>query len=410
MSEPAIKKPRLPASEFRKSLGTETGLVNSWNEWDRLEEIIVGTAALAVIPPREPAFDMKVADSGKLALLDGTGYRTKQSIDAANKQLAHFVDLLEGEGVVVRRPDELDFNVPVKTPDFEVPRMNTSACPRDLLLTLGNEVIEATMSWRSRFFEYRPYRSVLREYMRRDPGMLWTCAPKPLMRDNLYRADYPTDYGADNARLVRDYIYLTSEEEPVFDAADIMRFGKDIFVHMGFTTNEFGFEWLSRHCKARGMRAHMLHFPDDMGPFHCDATFVPLRPYLCLENPSRPMEPHERQIFKDNDWKMITAAQPNTMEMPPLSQCSPWLCMNVLSLDEKTIFVEETEKGMIELFNDNGFDTIPVPFRNVFEFGGSFHCVTTDIRRKGGMQSYFKQLDAAEANGHSNGNGATNGH
>jgi hypothetical protein len=38
---------------------------------------------------------MKVKDSGKLALLDGTGYRTKQSIDAANKQLAHFVELLE---------------------------------------------------------------------------------------------------------------------------------------------------------------------------------------------------------------------------------------------------------------------------------------------------------------------------
>ena len=26
--------------------------------------------------------------------------------------------------------------------------------------------------------------------------MLWTCAPKPLMTDKLYRADYPTDYGA----------------------------------------------------------------------------------------------------------------------------------------------------------------------------------------------------------------------
>jgi hypothetical protein len=47
-----------------------------------------------------------------------------------------------------------------------------------------------------------------------------------------------------------------------------------------------------------------------------------------------------------------------TMEMPPLSQCSPWLCMNCLSLDDKTIFVEETEKGMIELFNEHGFDCI----------------------------------------------------
>lgn len=47
-------------------------------------------------------------------------------------------------------------------------------------------------------------------------------------------------------------------------------------------------------------------------------------------------------------------SQPNTMEMPPLSQCSPWLCMNVLSLSDKVIFCEETEKGMIELFNDQG--------------------------------------------------------
>ena len=39
--------------------------------------------------------------------------------------------------------------------------------------------------------------------MRRDPNMLWTCAPKPLMADNLYRADYPQDYGEENARLVR---------------------------------------------------------------------------------------------------------------------------------------------------------------------------------------------------------------
>ena len=40
---------------------------------------------------------MKVKDSGKLDLLkgSGTGYRTKQSIDKANKQLAHFVELLK---------------------------------------------------------------------------------------------------------------------------------------------------------------------------------------------------------------------------------------------------------------------------------------------------------------------------
>jgi len=32
------------------------------------------------------------------------------------------------------------------------------------------------------------------------------------MRDNLYRADYPQDYGPANKALVRDHVYLTSEE------------------------------------------------------------------------------------------------------------------------------------------------------------------------------------------------------
>ncbi|KAJ1465237.1 hypothetical protein T484DRAFT_1865748 [Baffinella frigidus] len=53
----------------------------------------------------------------------------------------------------------------------------------------------------------------MHDYMRRDPTMLWTCAPKPLMSDALYRSDYPQDYGAENARLVKDHMYLTSEAE-----------------------------------------------------------------------------------------------------------------------------------------------------------------------------------------------------
>lgn len=29
----------------------------------------------------------------------------------------------------------------------------------------------------------------------------------------------------------------------------------------------------------------------------------------CRQNPSRPMEPHERKVFEENDWKLITASQ-----------------------------------------------------------------------------------------------------
>lgn len=52
----------------------------------------------------------------------------------------------------------VEWNQSLKTPDFEVPNGNTGAMPRDVLLTVGNEIVEATMSLRGRFFEYRNYR------------------------------------------------------------------------------------------------------------------------------------------------------------------------------------------------------------------------------------------------------------
>lgn len=59
-----------------------------------------------------------------------------------------------------------------------------SAMPRDILMVVGNEIIEAPMAWRSRFFEYRAYRSIIKDYFHR--GAKWTTAPKPTMADELY--------------------------------------------------------------------------------------------------------------------------------------------------------------------------------------------------------------------------------
>lgn len=59
-----------------------------------------------------------------------------------------------------------------------------AAMPRDILLVVGNEIIEAPMAWRSRFFEYRAYRPLIKEYFKK--GAKWTTAPKPTMADELY--------------------------------------------------------------------------------------------------------------------------------------------------------------------------------------------------------------------------------
>jgi glycine amidinotransferase len=52
-------------------------------------------------------------------------------------------------------PRRHDFSTPLRTPTFEVPNQYCSVCPRDVMITLGDEIVEATMSHRGRYFESR---------------------------------------------------------------------------------------------------------------------------------------------------------------------------------------------------------------------------------------------------------------
>lgn len=59
-----------------------------------------------------------------------------------------------------------------------------NACPRDGLLVVGDEIIEASMAWRSRVFEFYAYKKMMNEYFHR--GAKWIAAPRPAMGDDLF--------------------------------------------------------------------------------------------------------------------------------------------------------------------------------------------------------------------------------
>ena len=61
----------------------------------------------------------------------------------------------------------------------------------------------------------------------------------------------------------------------------------------------------------------------------------------------------------------------------------------VLAIDEKKIVVDQSQPTLIKALKDWGFDPIPAPFLSYGPFGGSFHCATLDVRRRGPLKSYF---------------------
>ena len=362
-------------------------IVNSWNEWDSLEHVIVGRADDCHIPPPEPAVICKVPVDSDMR--GKWGRRPEQTIAAANAQLDGFAAILRSRGITVDRPTPIDFSGMVCTPDFEAETMFGCMAPRDVLVTVGPEVLEATMSYRCRWFEYLCYRPLLESYFRADPDMRWEAAPKPRLTDLSYKEGYLDRIMTieDRLRATANRDFVTTEEEPLFDAAEIARMGRDIVVQHGFTANRRGIDWLRRHFP--DLRIHEIHFPGDPYPIHIDCTFVPLRPGLILNNPQRRIKPEDRGFFERNGWEIVEAAKPAHQVPPSLCYSSVWLSMNVLVLDTKTVCVEATEVYQMEQLYRLGFDVIPIPFRDAYPFGGGLHCATVDIRRAGSCEDYF---------------------
>jgi glycine amidinotransferase len=74
---------------------------------------------------------------------------------------------------------------------------------------------------------------------------------------------------------------------------------------------------------------------------------------------------------------------------PPLYMTSKWLNMNLLMLDDRRVIVEYDDESMRSALKRWGFTPIKCRFRNFNSFGGSFHCATLDIRRRGALQTYL---------------------
>ena len=352
-------------------------LVWSYTEWQPLEEVIVGVIDGAMFPPWHVSVAAPIPRHNRGLFRDraGTTFPTEQ-VAAASRELEQFVDLLEGEGVRVRRPEPKNQLCEYGAPGWRSTGLY-DAMPRDVLLILGDEILECPMAWRSRYYATSAYRPLLKEYFR--AGARWTAAPKPELSDQLYDEAWADD--SDDCR--GGFHSVITEFEPAFDAADFTRCGRDIFCQRSHVTNEFGIEWLRRHVDGR-FRVHVIEANDDH-PMHIDATLLPLAPGKLLVNPER--LPRVPAIFAG--WDILCAPTPVISAQHPLYMSSNWLNMNLLSIDEDRVVVEEQDQPMIAALKDWGFTPIPCPFRNFNSFGGSFHCATLDVRRRGPLESYF---------------------
>ena len=335
---------------------------NSHTEWGKLKEVVLGIADFAQIPKTKKK-DIHCVDYANYTSVGSlpAGLYPEQIIEETNEDLEEFSKQLKNLGVVVKRPEPTDFSKNNFTPLWNSDGYY-NYCPRDSVLVVGDTIIETPMPLRSRYFETLGLKKILKDYF--NNGSKWISAPKPELVDELY------------SRENLDTNTLT-EYEPAFDAANCIRCGKDIFYLVSNSGNRMGAKWLQSTLGEK----YKVHIMDNIYAYvHVDTTILPLAPGRVLLNPSRVNHSNLPEYFKN--WEKIWATDPvPTDYIEDWAPASPWIGMNILSLDEKTVAVEERQLPLIKQLEQKGFDVLSVKIRHTRTLSGGPHCVTLDTIR-----------------------------
>lgn len=361
---------------FERSTEKKSIKISSNNDWDPLKAIIVGHANSARVPTVDLSTmsfsyaSKKISDIKKLE-----GQLPKNIIDEANEDIEDLVSTLKKLNIKVYRPEQVDTSIEFSTPEWRTTGWY-NWCPRDLLLPLNNLIIETPSPTRARYFETRAYHAIMLEAV--NSGIEWISAPKPILSNDSYSFEDMTKP-------------TLMDLEPLFDAPNIVRLGKDLLYQVSNSGNKLGFKWLKNLLEPRGYR---LHLAENVYSFaHFDSTIIPLRPGLVLLNSTRVNPKNCPKIFEKWEklyFKDVVDVKYSSFYDGADLPCSPYIALNLLSIDQKTVCIDKDQTYLIKLLESKGIDCIPLPMRHSRVLSGGFHCATLDLHREGELEDYFE--------------------
>jgi hypothetical protein len=110
-------------------------MINTCNEWDPLEAIVVGSATAANWPTSDPVFAQEGHKTTWTETPVPSGPVAQTIVDQANRELDILSETLVRRGVMVYRPRPMDFVAEQGMYNY---------CPRDRLLVWGDTVVDGT--------------------------------------------------------------------------------------------------------------------------------------------------------------------------------------------------------------------------------------------------------------------------
>lgn len=346
--------------------------LKSFDEFTRLRAVVVGTPDGANHPEIEESFENFFRVPADLDLRRrAVGPVPRAVLDEVEEDVRGFTRALADFGVEVHRPVAVDSAAEFRTPYYRSTQLY-SLMPRDCVLVVGDVFVEVPSPTRARMFETYAFRPLMEAYVARGGHVV--AAPKPVLGPESYRPGVGTGI---------------TEVEVLFDAANCVRVGRDIFMDVNHSANHRAVGWLERTLRGQVDPSIRVH-PMNLGYDHVDVTLVPLRPGVVLIDPEKVTERTIPPQFRTWDKVVVeeVMAERNYGLPYPLAS-NDGIGRNVLVLDPHTVVVDKIQLPLIRALERRQFTVVPLPYRHGRTLGGSWHCITLDTHRDGGLVDYF---------------------
>ena len=324
----------------------------SANEWDPLQHVIVGRADGARIPVMDVSLRTINYSHVQDVTTVHTGSYPQTVIDKANEDLDALSDFFISLGIKVDRPSM------EHAPDYYY------YCPRDSICVFSNTVIESPMPLRARQKESQAFQHIFADL----PEEFDWVQIKAKRQHSLYNVNC---VGNSDVLALR-------ETEAAFDAANVLRANDDIFYLVSNSGNRRGARVLQ---DLLGSHYRVWTIENIYSYMHIDSTISFLREGLMLLNPERIKD---KSVLPAplQSWDVIWAPDPGDVwHHPGFCNSSRWVSMNIFSVTPELAIVERSQEALARALYSHGIDCAMLDMKHARTLGGSFHCVTLDIKR-----------------------------
>ena len=302
--------------------------VSTKNEYGKLKSALLGSVQGGAWPHDDEFLEEMIDASTWPTTLEKIKFN-EDVINDTQHELSLLQDLLESNGVEVHRP--------------KINGSHWAYSARDILLTVGDKLIECPTPYSSRRNEAELY-----PYIKAQAVCNWIKAPASL-----------------------------NESDPTFDAANVLKLDNKLLYLVSKTANRAGAEWLQQTV---GSEFEVITWEGVYSHAHIDSTVISLAKDTVLLNGSRVNIDNIPSFMKD--YKKIWINDIEEKEFYDFPFASKWIGMNILSIDPETVIVDPLYKNLIATLQEHKFKVLQTPLTHARTLGGGFHCVTCDLERQ----------------------------